>query len=328
MSACAEKDMRTPSVAVALSVCVCTSNRADDLRLALESLARLRIPGGRCVELIVVDNASTDATPDVLSAAAARFPFPLSILYEPIKGLGAARNCALRHARGAVIAWTDDDCVPAEDWIERILAHFDEDPTLEILTGRVELYDPSHYPITINTSLEPAQFDESSACEGRVLGCNMAFRRRLIERVGMFDPRFGAGAPLKASEETEFEFRALRAGCRIAYAPNALLYHNHKRTTYAQMIRLIRNYIYGNGALLTKHVLAGDQLAARWFYWRIRGRIRLIVSPTPDVPKRMDNVILLMELLAGGFAYLWFAVRGSLTPATCRDAHELGSASS
>ncbi len=307
MSGRSEKGLNGPAADIALSVCVCTYNRADDLAFALESLARLRVPQGRGVEFIIVDNASTDTTPAVLSAAAARFPFPLKTLREPIRGSGAAHNCALQHARGEVIAWTDDDCVPAEDWIERILAHFDADPTLEILTGRIELYDQSHYPITINTSLEPANTNS-------VLGANMAFRRRLPERIGVFDPRFGAGAPLRAAEDAEFAFRALRGGSRIAYTPDVLLYHNHKRVTHDQVMRLRRNYIHGEGAMLMKHLLAGDSTAARRFYWNIHSIIGHIFRPLPAIPARADNAKLLLEFFAGALKYLRFSLPWTRLP--------------
>jgi GT2 family glycosyltransferase len=319
MSECSEDGLSGPAAAVDLSVCVCTFNRADDLAFALESLARLRVPQGRSVEFIIVDNASTDATPAVLSAAAARFPFPLKAVQEPIRGSGAAHNCALRHARGDVIAWTDDDCVPAEDWVERTLAHFDGDPTLEILTGRIELYDQSHYPITINTSLEPADVNF-------VLGANMAFRRRLPERIGVFDPRFGAGAPLRAAEDAEFAFRALRGGSRIAYTPDVLLYHNHKRVTHDQVMRLRRNYTYGEGAMLMKHLLAGDGTAARRFYWSLYGIIRRILRPSPSIPARADNAKLLLEFFAGALAYLRVSMPGSRVPGPRRKSRSAGSA--
>ncbi len=311
MSASGSEDMNGPAGAIAVSVCVCTANRANELTFALESLARLRMPPGRAVEFIIVDNASTDATPEVLNAAAAWFPFPLVVLQEPVRGSSSAHNCALRHARGEVIAWTDDDCVPAEDWIERILAHFDEDPALDLLTGRVELYDPTHYPITVNTSLEPAILDEMRAYANFVIGCNLAFRRSLIDRIGVYDPRFGAGAPLRAAEDSDFAFRALRQGCRISYAPDVLLYHNHKRVTDDQVMRLRRNYIYGDGALLTKHLLAGDRTAARWFYWRLRGIVGRILHPAPWLPTRKGHATLLLEFLGGALAYLRFAMRGS-----------------
>lgn len=317
MSGCSEKALSAPATDIALSVCVCTFNRADDLALALESLARLRVPQGRSVEFIIVDNASTDTTPAVLSAAAARFPFPFKTVREPIRGSGAAHNCALRLARGEVIAWTDDDCIPAEDWLERILAHFDGDPTLDILTGRIELYDQSHYPITINTSLEPANINF-------VLGANMAFRRRLPERIGVFDPRFGAGAPLRAAEDAEFAFRALRGGSRIAYTPDVLLYHNHKRVTHDQVMRLRRNYIYGEGAMLMKHLLAGNGTAAQRFYWNIHTIIRRIFRPLPSIPARADNARLLLEFLAGALGYLRFSLPGARLPSRDPDSRGAG----
>ena len=232
----------------------------------------------------------------------------------------------MRHARGEVIAWTDDDCVPAEDWIERILAHFDDDPALDLLTGRVELYDPSHYPITVNTSLEPAILDELRAYENFVIGCNLAFRRRLPDRIGVFDPRFGAGAPLRAAEDSDFAFRALRKGCRIAYAPDVLMYHNHKRVTPDQVMRLRCNYTYGDGGLLMKHLLAGDSTAARWFYWRLRGTVGRILRPTPWLPTRTGHATLLLEFLTGALVYLGLALRGSPVPAQDRDGRSFGSA--
>jgi GT2 family glycosyltransferase len=295
----------------ALSVCICTANRAHDLAFALEKLAALRLPPGRAVQFIVVDNASTDATQAVLAAASHRLPFAIEVLYEPQRGSAAAHNCALRHARGEIIAWTDDDCVPEADWVERILAHFDEDSALDFLTGRVELYDRSHYPITVNTSREPAILDEMSAYANFVIGCNMAFRRSLIDRLGSFDARFGAGAPLLAGEDTEFAFRALRAGCRIAYAPDVVLYHNHKRVTHAQVMRLRRNYVFADGALLMKHVLAGDGVAARWFYWRLRGIAGRLLRPAPWLPSRSDHARLMLDFLGGAASYLRHAVVGA-----------------
>lgn len=311
--------------AIALSVCVNTRNRAEDLAFMLENLARLRVPQGRGVEFIIVDNGSTDATPAVLDAATARFPFCLKAVQEPTRGSGAAHNCALRHARGEVIAWTDDDCVPSEDWIERILAHFDDDPALYILTGRVELYDPSHYPMTINTSLDPGILDGLGTSGRSVIGCNLAFRRRLIDRIGVFDPRFGAGAPLRSAEDMDFAYRALRKGYRIAYTPDVLLYHNHKRVTHDQVMRLRRNYAYGEGAMLMKHVLAGDGTGARWFYWNVRGIIGRIVRPTPWLPTRTGHATLLWEFLAGALVFVSLALRGTPPLAPSRDGQSLRS---
>ena len=290
----------------------------------LEGLARLRVPKGRGVESIIVDNASTDSTFEVLSAAAVHFPFAMQVVHESTPGLGAARNCALGYARGEVIAWTDDDCVPAEDWMERILAHFDENPERHLLTGRVELYDRSHYPITINTSLEPTILDGLGNAGCSVMGCNLAFRRSLAERIGAFDPRFGAGAPLRSAEDVDFAFRALRTGYRVAYTPDVLLYHNHKRVTDDQVMRLRRNYFYGDGAMLMKHLLAGDGVGAKWFYWKLRSAVVRIVRPTPWLPTRIGHATLLLEFLAGALAYLRFSFPRSPPPELDRRSRSAG----
>jgi GT2 family glycosyltransferase len=287
----------------ALTLVICTANRANDLAFALENLTKLRLPPGRSVQFIVVDNGSTDATQAVLTAASQRLPFPLEILYEPQRGLARARNLALKHARGEVIAWTDDDCIVAEDWLERLLGHFDADSSLEVLGGRVELFDPTHFPMTVKTDTVPRTMDLRNCPGDFLLGCNMACRRRVIDRIGGFDSRFGAGAPLHAAEDTDFVYRALRTGSHIAYEPDVVVYHNHQRVTHAQIMQLRRNYNYADGALLMKCLVSGDRMAARWLYWRLRGLSSRVLRPPIWLTSRHDNAVLLLVFLAGAIGY-------------------------
>src|SRR5207244_3837911 len=102
-----------------VTVIVVTHNRAAMLRETLTALSKLsRRPSW---ELLVVDNASTDATHHVVDAAARGFPVRLRYQHEPIPGKYAALNNAVRGARGAFIAATDDDAFPREDWLDRAL---------------------------------------------------------------------------------------------------------------------------------------------------------------------------------------------------------------
>ena len=287
-----------------LTIVLCTANRADDLAFTLRKMAAMRLPEGRSVQFIIVDNGSTDATGAVLKAAARTLPFPIEVLHEPNRGLARARNTALRKVRGAVIAWIDDDCIPQEDWLERLLAHFDAEAALDFLTGRVELYDPTHHPITINTSREPAVLDGTGAYIMPVIGGNMAFRRRVVERIGRFDERFGAGGPLRGGEDTDFGLRTLRMGGRLIYAPDVVVFHNHKRVTHEQVMRLRRSYSYADGALLFKHAIAGDGQAARRLYWTLRGLVRRVIRPEPWLRSRHDNARLLLDCISGAGAFL------------------------
>src|SRR5881296_1050143 len=98
-----------------LTVLVCTHNRADLLRGALESLEPTRF------EVLVVDNASTDATPAVVAECAARAKIEIRCARETELGLDAARNRGLREAAGEFVAFLDDDARARHDWAAEIL---------------------------------------------------------------------------------------------------------------------------------------------------------------------------------------------------------------
>jgi glycosyltransferase involved in cell wall biosynthesis len=92
------------------------SERADSLKLTLESLGKLEIPSDYSAELIVVDNASTDGTAQLIQAS--RLPnLPLRYISEPRRGKSNGLNTALAAARGEIILWTDDDVRAPKDWI-------------------------------------------------------------------------------------------------------------------------------------------------------------------------------------------------------------------
>src|SRR4029453_8291029 len=100
-----------------VSIIICTANRARDLGDTLSSLKTVRRPGQ--VELLVVDNCSTDETRQVIEDHSSDCPFPIRYLFEPEAGKYAALNAGIRASRGRVIAATDDDARFEEDWLER-----------------------------------------------------------------------------------------------------------------------------------------------------------------------------------------------------------------
>lgn len=306
MNLCAPADCDDrPSMTglMSVSVIICTRNRAEDLARALATLSRVTPPPASGVEIIVVDNASTDHTPQVVERARETMPFPLLLLREEARGLGAARNCGLRHASGSIIAFTDDDCIVSEDWLSRIVAHFAGEAPPGLLGGRVELFNDAHLPMTVLTSMTPIRLAAEEHPGGLLLGCNMAFHRRLLDRIGAFDPRFGAGTPLIGAEDQDFIQRAQRAGFAVHYEPDVVLHHNHGRTTPAQAESLLRGYAFSDGACLMKHLLAGDRLALRLFYWRLASLIRQARRP-PAGPTGMPGFRLVWAYLRGAGRFL------------------------
>lgn len=246
--------------AVDMSVIVCTRNRSAALMLLLEHLQRLEVPPGVRWELVVVDNGSSDDTPALL--ASLETSLPMRIVREAMPGLSRARNAGLAVARGQVLLFTDDDCVPDPKWLAAVYDEFRRAPTLGVLGGRVELYDARDRPTTTRTSRERRRIAASFDLDG-IVGCNMSFRRSAFDAIGPFDVALGGGTGAGAGEDVDFVYRGLRADIQMEYTPDALVYHNHGRRTDAQVRDLTRAYTVARGALFCKYLLAGDAAILR-----------------------------------------------------------------
>jgi GT2 family glycosyltransferase len=175
------------------------------------------------------------------------------------------------HAHCDIIAFSDDDCVPARDWlasIERTMISVPADG----VTGNIlplETDTAGEYPISIRTHQQGMIF------HGRVLpwqvgsGGNFAIKRTWLFRIGGYDERLGAGSPGKAAEDTDIFYRLLQAGAAIYYQPEAVVYH--ERQDAARLLRSFWNYSYGIGAFTAKHARKGDLYAAYmlgvWSFW-------------------------------------------------------------
>lgn len=212
--------METTSV----SIIITTFNRAEHLKLTLEAMKLLLIPDGFKVELIVVDNGSTDGTANVIATTA---PGNIGIfhLYEPETGQTNARNAAMRLAKGDILLWTDDDVRPPKDWIAQMCA--------PILTGKAmgvsgkihaaphlerDWMTRTHYDRLCDTRFMPEDF-------GSMIGANMAFHRDVLERVPDFDTELGPGK-LGFMDDTLFSFRMRDAEYTIISLPDVFVEHH------------------------------------------------------------------------------------------------------
>ncbi len=257
-----------------ISVLICTRNRAKSLDATLQRFFAQNFAGGYSYELIVVDNGSTDETKQVVERCAAQRPGSAQYLFEKRRGLSFARNAGLLAAQGEIIAFTDDDVLVAENWLDEIHREFAGDPSLCMLGGRVLLADERLQSATLMPHLKRGHFGLPDGVNF-VIGANMAFRREVFDRVGRFDVRLGAGRFFAGSDDIEFVYRGLKAGYRLLYAPNVLVYHNHNRVTLEQVCQLEYGYAKSFPAYLIKHSLSGDGYAMRMLYWMLY-----------DVPRR------------------------------------------
>jgi GT2 family glycosyltransferase len=236
-----------------VSVVICTRDRPQDLARCLKSLLDCS-PGP--LEILVVDNApQDDLTRNLVSGFAG-----VTYLREPLRGLSHARSCGARAARGGIVAFTDDDVEVSSNWIARVSAPFD-DPEVACVTGLV-------LPATLSSeasclfefqiggfgkNVRPVRFTpdfvtpawwRSPEVWKIGAGANMAIRRSAFAKVGLFDPRLGAGAS-GCSEDSEFWFRLLRAGSVCQYDPAAVVFHYHRADRNA-LARQLRPYACGH----------------------------------------------------------------------------------
>lgn len=258
----------------AVSIVICTRNRSASLARTLDAIASLKLPGeSDRAELVVVDNGSTDRTKPTVAAFRVRASLPVTYVYEGRPGLAAARNAGIQHAAYEVILFTDDDCLPARDWLLTTLRLFSSD-LLQVVGGRVELYNPDHLGLSVKTSLVEDRLRGVGGLLGFVHGANLAFGRPVIDRIGWFDVRFGAGTHLKSAEDTEFVYRAFRAGLPVVYKPELVVWHDHGRSSMRDWMRLTRGYCRGIGGMAMKHALAGRTDLLRMVYWDVRAACR------------------------------------------------------
>lgn len=260
-----------------LSLIICTRNRAGPLGRCLDSVAQLQFD--RSWEFVLVDNGSTDETRAVVEAWAAAAPMPVRYVHEAVPGLSNARNAGLRAAQGEIIAFTDDDCYPAPDFLTRTMAAFD-DPKLGFVSGRIMLHDPTDYPATINESTVPLRFPAGRyLAPGAIKGANLSFRRVALDQANWFDPQFGSGA-LFPSEDIDTAARVARCGWDGAYDPAIVVSHHHGRKA-ADIGSLHKAYAIGRGAYHMKLLVADRALGEAFTGWK--GIVRRTLAQPGDL---------------------------------------------
>jgi glycosyltransferase involved in cell wall biosynthesis len=237
-----------------ISIIVCTRNRADVLPACLKSIEAAASANPAIeTELIVVDNGSTDSTAaELLAWQQTTSSLSCKVLFAAKRGVSYAKNCGLDQATGRIIILTDDDCRLAPDYLTELVRAYDGDVGPALRGGRVELGDTRDLPFTIKTDLEPQQFTGGNP-GGFVHGCNLTMSRSVLELVGRFDTSLGPGQPIGAAEDTDFVYRAHRAGVPVLYDPSIVVFHHHGRRDLARIKQLQTVYNISDGAIYAKH---------------------------------------------------------------------------
>lgn len=218
-----------------LSLIIATYNRAQSLLRTLRSVVS-QSAAPELWECIVVNNNSTDNTAEVFACFAAENQgFDLKMVTETKQGLSNARNAGITASKGEYVAIVDDDETLESSYIESYIEFFDSFPTAMAAGGAVRAEYESHRPRWMSHYTErmianPIDLDVVVTLfpSSRVpAGGNMAFRREIFDRVGLFNPRLGRnGQSLIGGEENDLFARLRAAGELLYFVPNAAIYHH------------------------------------------------------------------------------------------------------
>lgn len=212
-----------------VSILIPTRNRASSLKRLLDSLECSTYLEEISIEIIVINNHSTDATSQVLREALfQQRRFPIRVLEQFKLGKSWALNLGIGQATGSLLLVLDDDVSVHQSCIAEHVAAYKKN-IFDAVQGKVLAgLDPEGKSANISRLREyniPIVDHGDASCEIRgFTGTNISLKREIFERVGLFDTRLGPGAS-GFSEDTEYSKRIRQAGLKIGYAPNAIAYH-------------------------------------------------------------------------------------------------------
>jgi len=207
-------------------------------------------------EVIVVDQSIVSTGPPVPGDKRLRY------ITSGTRGKCQALNYAIGESAAEILLFTDDDCAVPGGWIARHLEVLTGDPEIQLVFGalRAAPHDPSR---TLIPEFDPPEFARQNggwAFLGKGgAGANLAVRRSVFDKVGLFDTRFGPGSPIPGCEEYDFYCRSLWAGFTAAFDPqNAVSHFGERSYSDNSALLLMRGYAFSEGAVLGKHLRSGN----------------------------------------------------------------------
>ncbi len=287
------------------SIVIPTYNRPEQLAVCLQACARLDYPRDR-YEVIVVDDGGAEP----LDGIVARFHgvLTLKLLQQENRGPAAARNRGASEASGEVLAFTDDDCAPASDWLKALGRHCVASPdcvvggrTVNALTGNVYSTASqlliSYLLSFYNATPHQARFFPSS---------NLAFPAKPFRAAGGFDVTY----PRAAAEDRELCDRWLHLGQRMIYAAEAVVYHAHA-LTFRTFLR--QHFHYGQGAFCFHRVRARrlqDRVKVEPLTFYVN-MLRYPFGSAQGVQAPLLLLLLVVTQVANAAGFFWMRIKGT-----------------
>lgn len=290
------------------SVIVPTRDRPAPLAACLEAIAALDHPRERLDVIVVNDGGSA------VAAVVGHFAGRLDVAIVRTDGIGpaGARNRAAERARGDLLVFTDDDCVPAPDWICALLGRWAGDSKLAV-GGRTTNGIPGNACAAASQAIVDLVYAHHNADPARarfLASNNLAVPADGFRELGGFDERF------RTSEDRDFCARWLASGRRLVYADEALVVHA-PRLTPAGFCR--RHFAYGRGAYRYHRArpgsTAGSVRAELLFHRRLPRLLRPVLAGVDRRQAAPLAGLLAVWQLANAAGFAWEALRSRFADA-------------
>ena len=272
-----------------VSVLVCTYNRGDLLGQTLDSLLIQKFGWGK-FEVVVVDNASTDNTKDIVADYQARNS-NIRYVYEPILGVAFARNTGARKSEAKYIAYFDDDLIAEPDCLHNLIAPFLEEKkgVPSVVTGKVELFwhgnRPEWFPEKYETLL--SRFDRGDeprfmTSDEYLITMNVAFQRKtFLDIGGIREDLSRKGRMFICGGDNEIFRRYVNKKLRLYYQPKALVWHLvphsrqqrnwlYKRVVGEGTTGVIMDYAKASPYTLFRRILYDGKVTSKLFWKALR----------------------------------------------------------
>lgn len=255
--------MRAPT----FSIIVPTFRRVRKLERCLRNLTHQSFPKSD-YEVIVVDDGAEEAVAELVEKQ--RHPIPCRLLTQNHKGPAAARNAGANLAQGRYLAFTDDDCRPAPDWLKRLEHQFDGLKKNALVGGRVINELENNPYASASQALVDFLCKYCNADPRRaafLTSNNICLPAEAFKDIGGFDTSFSGAC----GEDREFCTRCFHAGYQTVYAPDVVVYHSHD-LSLGGFIR--QHFAYGRGSAVFRrraldHGYGPIALEPAWFYWNL-----------------------------------------------------------
>jgi len=288
-----------------ISIIIPTLNRKNLLKRALLSLNSVDYPRN-LLEVVVVSDGSTDGTEKMVEMIKKELNYKFKFIKEKRKGISHAKNVAIKNSSGEIIVSTDDDCMFEKNWLKKLVEPFKEGGVGS--TGGPDRPYKKAKLFSVCANYAFTCFVGSGGVHGRPvpiklgrfcpMGCNMAMRRKVLKKIGLFNEKIAPG------EETDLVYRMEKAGYKIVSVPKAFVWHR-AIDNIKGFIRMIFRRGKARVVMVKRHGLVSDFI---YFLPALMvGSLILLLVASLFYPLFWQILTILMEvylllLLSAGFS--------------------------